>query len=157
MCLRFRNIVLTGLASQHPTSTMGWVSVCLMTNFLGILLVLNYCSAQCFLNPSTTTSPQDGVYRTDVLDLKHMTLSLLEYVSIIRSEYWSSFGPNLTLTAPSDGACAILGNGQSLQTFTRKNNWEVHLSSIPILTDVLQLAPDKFYIPHSPAQQHRSQ
>ena len=107
----------------------------------------NYCSAQCFLNPSTTTSPQDEVFRTDELDLKDMTISLLEYVSIIRSEYWSSYGPNLTLTAPNDGSCAIHGNGQSLQTFTRKNNWEIHLSSIPVLTDVLQLATEKFYIP----------
>ena len=110
-------------------------------------MVSNYCSGQCFLNPSTTTSPQDAVFRTDELDLKEMTISLLEYVSIIKSEYWSSYSHNLTLTAPNDGSCCLLGDGQSLQTFTRKDNWEIHLSSIPILTDVLRLADDKFYIP----------
>ena len=125
---------------------MGSGYVSLMTIFLGSLMVSNICS-QCFLNSSTTTIPQDGVYRTDELDLKFMTFSLLEFVSIIRAEYWSNYGPNLTLTAPLDGSCAILGDGQSLQTFTRKNNWELHLSSIPVLTDVLQLSSDKFYIP----------
>ena len=108
---------------------------------------LKLSNGQCYLNPSTTTQPRDEIYRTDVINLTDMSLSLLEYVNIIKSEYWSNFGPNLTITAPSDGACAVLGTGQSLETFTRKNNWEIHLSSVPVLTDILRLTPDKFYIP----------
>ena len=100
MCLRFRKIVLTGLDCASQPATMGWLNEYLMTIFLGTLLVSHYCSGQCFLNPSTTTSPQDAVFRTDELNLKDMTISLLEYVSIIRSEYWSSYSHNLTLTAP---------------------------------------------------------
>ena len=113
---------------------------------LGTFWVSNICP-QCYLNPSTTTAPQDEIYRTDVLDLKEMTLSILDFISIIKKEFWSGYGQNLTLTSPFDGSCAILGNGQSLQDFTRKNRPVLHLSSIPILTDVVQLSSNKFYIP----------
>ena len=124
---------------------MGSGCLAIMT-LLGTFWVSNICP-QCYLNPSTTTAPQDEIYRTDVLDLKEMTLSILDFISIIKKEFWSGYGQNLTLTSPFDGSCAILGNGQSLQDFTRKNRPVLHLSSIPILTDVVQLSSNKFYIP----------
>ena len=110
--------------------------------------MVSYVSGQCYLNPSISTAPGDErVYRTDELNLRTMTVSILEFVSIIRSEYWAAYSQNLTLTAPLDGLCAILGDGLSLETFTRKNNWEIHLTNIPVLTDVVRLSTNKFYIP----------
>ena len=123
------------------------LNINLVTVLLEALLV-SYVTGQCYLNPSISTAPGDErLYRTDELDLQTMTISILEFISIIRSEYWAAYGQNLTLTAPLDGSCAILGDGLSLETFTRKNNWEIHLTSIPVLTDVVRLSANKFYIP----------
>ena len=51
------------------------------------------------------------------------------------------------MTAPGDGSCAILGEGLSLETFTTKDSNSPILTTIPVLTDVVRLSSNKFYIP----------
>ena len=73
------------------------------------------CTGQCYLTPSVTTRPSETkIYRTDELDLKTMMVSLLDYMAIIKEEFWGQYGANLTLTYPGDGSCAILGVGFAL-------------------------------------------
>ena len=93
--------------------------------FLGSVLLAwswNVCTGQCYLNPSVSTRPSENkIYRTDEMDLKIMMVSLLDFVSIIKDEYWGKYGENLTLTYPQDGSCAILGEGFPLDTVAASN------------------------------------
>ena len=113
---------------------------------LGILWVSGV-QLQCFLNPSTTTTATDRSYETDILDLRDMTWSIMQFISIVKKDFWAGYAQNLTLTAPTDLSCSILGLGHSLQEFTGKVGPIFHLSSIPVLTNVVMLSRDKFFLP----------
>ena len=54
---------------------------------------------------------------------------------------------NLTLTYPQDGSCAILGEGFPLDTVAASNTWGMPLTQIPILTNVMRISTNRFFIP----------
>merc|ERR1712082_14646 len=54
-------------------------------------------------------------------------VSLLDYMAIIKEEFWGQYGANLTLTYPGDGSCAMLGVGFALDPLTQ----------VPLLTNVI--------------------
>ena len=123
-----------------------------MTLLIRIILLVSgiqWSHSQCFLNPSISTRPSnDRVYSTDVMDLQTIFESVLDYVGIIKDEFWAQndkTGQNLTITSPGDGSCAILDEGLSLQTFTTKDS--PILTVIPVLTNVVRLSSNRFYIP----------
>ena len=106
------------------------------------------CTGQCYLTPSVTTRPSETkIYRTDEIDLKTMMVSLLDYMAIIKEEYWGQYGDNLTLTYPGDGSCSMLGVGFALDTVAASQVWGNPLTQVPLLTNVIRIAQDKFYIP----------
>ena len=106
------------------------------------------CTGQCYLTPSVTTRPSETkIYRTDEIDLKTMMVSLLDYMAIIKEEYWGQYGANLTLTYPGDGSCSILGVGFALDAVAASQVWGNPLTQVPLLTNVIRIAKDRFYIP----------
>ena len=117
-----------------------------MTALITVILLVSDIHSQCFLNPSITTRPAvDRIYRTDLMNLQAIFLSVLDYVTIIKDEFWmvnDKSGLNLTVTNPGDGSCAIIGRGLSLQTFTTPDSGM--LTAIPILTNVVKLSSNRF-------------
>ena len=103
---------------------------------------------QCHTTPRVTTKPSDkSVYQTDEIDLKEILISLLDYVQIIKDEYWGNFGSNLTLTYPGDGSCSILGIGFPLSDVASSVVWGNPVTQIPILVNVLKISEKRIYIP----------
>ena len=100
------------------------------------------------MTPSVTTRPSETTfYRTDEIDLKSMMVSLLDYVAIIKEEYWGRYGDNLTLTYPGDGSCSMLGIGFALDSVAASQVWGSPLTQVPLLTNVIRISKDRFYIP----------
>ena len=124
MCLNSRELGKTG---AWVLITMGFA--------LSLLLAwswCNVCTGQCYLTPSVTTRPSETTfYRTDEIDLKSMMVSLLDYVAIIKEEYWGQYGDNLTLTYPGDGSCSMLGVGFALDTVAASQVWGNPLTQSP--------------------------
>ena len=103
---------------------------------------------QCHTTPRVTTKPSDkSVYQTDEIDLKEILISLLDYVQIIKDEYWGNFGSNLTLTYPGDGSCSILGIGFPLSDVASSVVWGNPVTQIPMLTNVIKISEKRIYIP----------
>ena len=103
---------------------------------------------QCHTTPRVTTKPSDNsVYRTDEIDLKKILISLLDYVQIIKDEYWGNFGSNLTLTYPGDGSCSILGIGFPLSTVASSVVWGNPVTQIPLLVNVVRISEKRIFIP----------
>ena len=103
---------------------------------------------QCHLTPRVTTKPSDtSVYRTDEIDLRTILISLLDYIQIIKDEYWGNFGSNLTLTYPGDGSCSILGIGFPLSTVASSVVWGNPVTQIPMLTNVIKISDKRIFIP----------
>ena len=103
---------------------------------------------QCHLTPRVTTKPSDNsAYRTDEIDLKTILISLLDYIQIIKEEYWGNFGSNLTLTYPGDGSCSILGIGFPLSTIASSVVWGNPVTQIPVLTNVIRISANRIFIP----------
>ena len=103
---------------------------------------------QCHTTPRVTTKPSDNsVYQTDEIDLKEILISLLDYVQIIKDEYWGNFGSNLTLTLPGDGSCSILGIGFPLSTVASSVVWGNPVTTIPILTNVITVSYTHLTLP----------
>ena len=120
---------------------------CLLAALIMIGSCFPLCAGQCFLNPSLSTRPaEDRIYRTDEMNLQSIFISVLDFVQIVKDEFWVMNG-NHTITSPGDGSCAILGVGQSLQYLTTQG--KVLLSDVPILTDVLKVSSNKFVVPSS--------
>ena len=115
MCLISRELGKTGVWVW----TMGFA--------LSLLLAwscCDVCTSQFYLTPSVTTRPSETTfYRTDEIDLTSMLVSLLDYVAIIKEEYWGRYGDNLTLTYPGDGSCSMLGIGFALDSVAASQVW----------------------------------
>ena len=124
------------------------LKVQLFLTWVVVNIFLPCIMTQCHTTPRVQQKPADkSVYQTDVIDLKEILVSLLNYVQIVQDEYWGTFGSNLTLTYPQDGSCSILGIGFPLSEVASSVVWGNPITQIPILVNVLKISEDRIYIP----------
>ena len=145
------NILINYFSVSIPESYWGLGLGVNMGFALSLLLAwssIKVCTSQCYLTPRVTTKPSETTfYRTNEIDLKSMLISLLDYVSIIKEEYWGRYGENLTLTYAGDGSCSMLGIGFPLDSVAASQVWGSPLTQVPLLTNVIRISQDRFYIP----------
>ena len=109
-----------------------WVTmgVALLKSLLLAWSWCTVCTGQCYLTPSVTTRPSETkIYRTDELDLKTMMVSLLDYMAIIKEEFWGQYGANLTLTYPGDGSGVLLDIGFAVDAVAASKAVSMRLGS----------------------------
>ena len=103
---------------------------------------------QCYTTPRVQQKPADKTtYETDIIDLREILVSVLQYSIIIQDEFWGTFGSNLTLTYPQDGSCSILGTGFPLDEVTSNMIWGNPITQIPVLVNVLKISENRIYVP----------
>ena len=128
-----------------PLRVLTWavLSWALVNNFFP-----SNVEGQCYTTPRVQQKPADKTtYETDIIDLREILVSVLQYSIIIQDEFWGTFGSNLTLTYPKDGSCSILGTGFPLDEVTSNMIWGNPITQIPVLINILKISENKIYVP----------
>ena len=122
---------------------------------LGITLFSAYIlntEGQCFVNKHLATRPSKNLeYRTDLISLKNILVSILDFTTILRKELPSG-DDNVSITHPGDSLCPMLGRGFGLDFLTTKGLSLVN--SIPLLTNIIRISENRFLVPNQNVPAH---
>ena len=98
---------------------------------------------QCSTKDENFNSPDGGPFFSseEVVPLE-MLVDMIEYLELLRTEWWYVTANNITVTRMGDESCEFLGKGIGLETLdTFDNNW-----TVPLLTN-LMVVGEKVFIP----------
>ena len=99
--------------------------------------------SQCSTKDENFNSPDGGPFFSseEVVPLE-MLVDMIEYLKLLRTEWWYVTANNFTVTRMGDDSCEFLGKGISLETLDAFDpNW-----TVPLLTN-LMVVGDKVFIP----------
>ena len=98
---------------------------------------------QCHTQQQTFHAPVDGPYGESEEIVPQLLLrDMIQFVTLIRAEWWLPGQNNLTITRANDSSCAFLSSGVNMEELQGlDSSW-----SLPLMTD-LTLIRDKVYIP----------
>ena len=93
-----------------------------------------------------STRPNKNLeYRTDIMSLKNILISVLEYTAIVKQELPGEHD-NVSITAPGDTLCPMLGQGFGLDFLTTEGLSLVNF--VPLLTNIIRISDDRFVVPN---------
>ena len=108
--------------------------------------ILSGVDGQCFVNRHLATRPSRNLeYRTDMMSLKNILISVLDFTSIIKQELPGENG-NVSITYPGDTLCPMLGKGFGLDFLTTQGQSLVN--SVPLLTNIIRISDNRFVVPN---------
>ena len=99
--------------------------------------------SQCSTQDETFNSPDGGPFFSseEVVPLE-MLVDMIEYLKLLRTEWWYVTANNFTVTRMGDDSCEFLGKGISLETLDAFDpNW-----TVPLLTN-LMVVGNRVFIP----------
>ena len=99
--------------------------------------------SQCSTHSETFNSPNGGPYfSSEEIVPQDMLVVMIEYLKLVRSEWWFVAENNFTVTRTGDNSCAYLGKGVGMDTLEDFDpSW-----SVPLLTNLVMVG-DKVFIP----------
>ena len=123
---------------------------------LGITLfsayILDGVDGQCFVNRHLATRPSKNLeYRTDMMSLKDILISVLDFTTIIKQELPGE-NNNVSITYPGDTLCPMLGKGFGLDFLT--TDGLALVNSIPLLTNIIRISDNRFVVPNQNVPAH---
>ena len=114
--------------------------------------ILSNVDGQCFVNRHLATRPSRNLeYRTDMMSLKNILISVLDFTSIIKQELPGDNG-NVSITYPGDTLCPMLGEGFGLDFLTTQGLALVN--SVPLLTNIIKISNNRFVVPNQNVPAH---
>ena len=114
--------------------------------------ILSGVDGQCFVNRHLATRPSRNLeYRTDMMSLKNILISVLDFTSIIKQELPGENG-NVSITYPGDTLCPMLGKGFGLDFLTTQGLALVN--SVPLLTNIIRISDNRFVVPNQNVPAH---
>ena len=114
--------------------------------------ILGIVDGQCFVNRHLATRPSRNLeYRTDMMSLKDILISVLDFTIIMKQELPGNHG-NVSITYPGDTLCPMLGEGFGLDFLTTQGLALVN--SVPLLTNIIKISNNRFVVPNQNVPAH---
>merc|ERR1711954_57133 len=114
--------------------------------------ILGNVEGQCFSNRHLGTKPSRNLeYRTDMMSLRDILISVLDFTSLIKQELPQESN-NVSVTYPGDSLCAMVGQGYGLDFLT--TDGFALINAVPLLTNIIRISEDRFVVPNQNVPAH---